>query len=1192
MFHRCKDRMVASLTVLIFLSMLPMYQSNTITSCSGGTACDCTDNEPCTVNCNGEDSCSYATINVNAASSITFICNGWEACLEATINGPTTNIPFVITCTGSSLVCQMVNINVGSASSFDLYCDGDDKDRASCQVAHINCGSGTGICKIHCTGENACNLADIDCGSASECGLLCGWNLACDNLVSLNCRNSVCWMECGTLLTSCRAGWALEGIYTTDAISFICNGIGCDQIYIDAVKTAKPTTMPTILTTEPSNNPSINPTESTAHPSVSPTYSPSKVPSNNPTTNPSIAPTEPTQLPSVSPTYSPSKGLSNNPTTEPIQTPTTCADMDPNKATNDGIDIISEIYRNFTQKNITNDYNVSYHTNHGFRSIMTCRDAAGTCHIKCWDSLSCQESIIMPKNKYVTELMIECMGQYSCYQTTINITDKAIESVSIICDTTGSCEKMKIRSNDSTMDAITIWCNEKDSCLSLDAVITTSLINVLDIYCIDEWSCHGINAQLTKTPQLNTNILCVQQHSCDLLRVQSDGDIVINLSIYQYSSNILLIHPEINNINITCGDPKNKRYFKYDTQKLMDERQIIDAARSKYDSHQMPCDDVSIQCTENPHFHQSCSMKYKLGLFNLTKLINTRQYIQCYWLEIAESLQVICDGNCGENGTYFIYNKSVPFDIYFNVNIDNESWTDKTESICHSYFRSMNETEDTLNSIDFILERILVIGSIQDSFKITDIIKSPQSILRDGLSQINCSQTFKVLLITTEIVIKSGIDDKMEFDQLFHEESPFMLEAQHLLSSFFKIPILFKQDIIEQHTEIFEGLKSEYVAAMIVLTVFMVVLIGFFIYKYYHKQKAMILQNPLIVSLAIGVYDEEPSEPEIDGYLADLNGIEVDIKNIASMFKEGLNYTLCPDYNQQKGIKQYWTKQEIIDLLKEQSLNLVNNQNVYDSLVVMMSAHGIDDCILSSDYKKIPKHDIHRLFTASNEEAVQNRNIPRIYIFDSCDGDQDRNPYSRDMVNAEKMEKGQPLNLKQENKSEEMIISPPITMQPQMSDIWSADEMNPDHKLVVINAANKNFESKMTTDLGSYFIDLFVKKIKENNSKHWFCSMGNKLYLGDIIGNIQNELEQRGKQLPTFQHFNETDKIIFVEHKNVNIMDDVEEKLLDQIDDFKEDENDEKVQDEVEMVDIPIKDIKANKSGIENDSDDESLSVC
>eukprot|EP01084_Bolivina_argentea_P259600 438076_1 len=325
--------MTPSLIALIFLSILPTYQSNTITSCGEGIACDCTDNEPCIVNCNGEESCEYATINVNAASSISFTCNGRYTCHDATINGPTTNIPFAITCSGggtvfsTSYACGSMVIDAGSASSFDLYCNGDGYTN-TCSLTEVNCGSATGTCTIHCNGEDACSSLSVDCGNASECGLLCdyGWNIACETLRRLDCRHSICWMECGTLLTACRRQYTYQNVYTNNAISFICNGIGCDTYYINALKTAKPTAIPTILTIEPSNNPSINPTESTEPPSVSPTYSPSKAP-----TNTSAAPTEP----SVSPTYL-----------------TTCADANPNKATNDGFDIItnhsiSEIYRNF-----------------------------------------------------------------------------------------------------------------------------------------------------------------------------------------------------------------------------------------------------------------------------------------------------------------------------------------------------------------------------------------------------------------------------------------------------------------------------------------------------------------------------------------------------------------------------------------------------------------------------------------------------------------------------------------------------------------------------------------------------------------------------------------------------------------------------------------------------------------------------
>ena len=57
-----------------------------------------------------------------------------------------------------------------------------------------------------------------------------------------------------------------------------------------------------------------------------------------------------------------------------------------------------------------------------------------------------------------------------------------------------------------------------------------------------------------------------------------------------------------------------------------------------------------------------------------------------------------------------------------------------------------------------------------------------------------------------------------------------------------------------------------------------------------------------------------------------------------------------------------------------------------DALIVLLSCHGIDQHILTSDYKKVSKKDIHRTFSRSG----QSRDIPRLFIFDCCSGEKQK----------------------------------------------------------------------------------------------------------------------------------------------------------------------------------------------------------
>merc|ERR1711920_771091 len=94
---------------------------------------------------------------------------------------------------------------------------------------------------------------------------------------------------------------------------------------------------------------------------------------------------------------------------------------------------------------------------------------------------------------------------------------------------------------------------------------------------------------------------------------------------------------------------------------------------------------------------------------------------------------------------------------------------------------------------------------------------------------------------------------------------------------------------------------------------------------------------------------------------------------------------------------------------------------------------------------------------------------------------------------------------------------------------WAANEKNPDYNLVVINAANKDFVSKMSIETGSYMITEFVSKMVENhrNGGIW----RNKDFLGEIMTKIQTKLHRKGIQLPEAKYNNGTDKIVFIKNK-------------------------------------------------------------
>ena len=88
--------------------------------------------------------------------------------------------------------------------------------------------------------------------------------------------------------------------------------------------------------------------------------------------------------------------------------------------------------------------------------------------------------------------------------------------------------------------------------------------------------------------------------------------------------------------------------------------------------------------------------------------------------------------------------------------------------------------------------------------------------------------------------------------------------------------------------------------------------------------------------------------------------------------------------------------------------------------------------------------------------------------------------------------------------------------------IWAYNENNPDYKLVIINAANDGFQSKMRIDTGSYVITQFTKRLEDN------IRTGNDKYFNEILDDIQEDLHEKGKQLITKAFNNKTEKMIFL----------------------------------------------------------------
>ena len=283
----------------------------------------------------------------------------------------------------------------------------------------------------------------------------------------------------------------------------------------------------------------------------------------------------------------------------------------------------------------------------------------------------------------------------------------------------------------------------------------------------------------------------------------------------------------------------------------------------------------------------------------------------------------------------------------------------------------------------------------------------------------------------------------------------------------------------------------------------------------------------MVIAVAIGDYEQNPESPEFEGAVTDLDGILIDIENSVDLFANQLNYDIFPNYARESSDiwKQYWTQDEIMELLQEKAMDLDNNLNDenakhYDALILIISCHGIDNHIITSDWKKISKEAIHRLFSAKRPKS---RKIPRIFIFDCCAGHNDRDYVYRDEESSSDSDSDVAKGIKPEQNIGKGIETGDI--HGDVSLVWAINEDNPDARLVVVNAANHGFQSKMDTQKGSYVITKLTKKIGSNiNGK-------NELFLMDILNDIQEELhDKEKKQLMEKKFNNKTEYIKFVKN--------------------------------------------------------------
>ena len=210
--------------------------------------------------------------------------------------------------------------------------------------------------------------------------------------------------------------------------------------------------------------------------------------------------------------------------------------------------------------------------------------------------------------------------------------------------------------------------------------------------------------------------------------------------------------------------------------------------------------------------------------------------------------------------------------------------------------------------------------------------------------------------------------------------------------------------------------------------------------------------------------------------------------------------------------------------------------------------------------KLIEKEALHRLVSLYHPKV---RDIPRLFLIDACDGPDrrqrearlpaaafSRGPFSSPVaafsnigpprpamsVLSLSMKKGDSVlqcTLSRRKGTIRSAGSPNGTgvsgLSPANAETvhqWTTTTTNPDYNLAVVYAANTGFQAKIRGDIGSYFIALFIDKVKENIQR----KQGKRL--ADICHEIQEHLHNEGKQLPKPVFYGDTRNIMFKVNKS------------------------------------------------------------
>merc|ERR1712228_930852 len=256
--------------------------------------------------------------------------------------------------------------------------------------------------------------------------------------------------------------------------------------------------------------------------------------------------------------------------------------------------------------------------------------------------------------------------------------------------------------------------------------------------------------------------------------------------------------------------------------------------------------------------------------------------------------------------------------------------------------------------------------------------------------------------------------------------------------------------------------------------------------------------------------DDEIEATDIDAQISDLKAVDRDVIHMTDLFQTKLGYDVYPKIEANEPCIK-WKQNDIKHFLESSATFLSENIRsgaMYDSLICIISCHGIPDYLLTSDYKMYSKLAVQRTLSFF---AVL-REIPRFILFDCCQGGDKRSILSKEQ-NAEK----------KEEEKEKRVDVEDIMGGDAEHKFWVDDDENPDHLLARVNAANKGFTSQLNPTNGSLVIyKMYSKYVDAIDGKRKPFP-----FVHEVFDEIQTELQAEGKQLPESVWNDNTRNIIF-----------------------------------------------------------------